>query len=89
VDASKPTPDEPVPAPVLITDREAARLCGISRASWHRLRAAGRLPPVVRLGRSCRWRRAELLAWVDAGCPDSRVWSAMVASGRRLPRVVS
>jgi predicted DNA-binding transcriptional regulator AlpA len=71
-------------APLLITDREAAALCGLSRSSWHRLRAAGRVPPGVRLGRACRWSRAEITAWVSAGCPAAAVWAAIQQRDGRL-----
>lgn len=75
--------------PLLISDTAAAALCGVSRASWHRLRAAGRIPPGVKLGRSVRWNRAELVAWTGAGCPDARTWAAMRQSEqRRVLRVV-
>ncbi len=70
---------------VLIADTEAAALCGIARATWHRLRAAGRIGPTpVRLGRSVRYRRSEVIAWAEAGAPDARTWAAMRAmEGRR------
>jgi excisionase family DNA binding protein len=75
--------------PQLIPDTAAAALAGVSRAHWQRLRAAGKLPPAVRLGRKVLWRRAEVIAWIDAGCPDGKVWAAMqAAAGRRTARVV-
>ena len=71
-------------APLLIQDATAASMAGISRATWHRLRAAGKLPPSVQLGRAVRWRRAEIEAWIAVGCPDGRTWAAMqAAAGRR------
>jgi predicted DNA-binding transcriptional regulator AlpA len=70
---------------LLIPDTVAATLAGVSRSTWHVLRAAGRVPPCVRLGRAVRWRRAEVVAWIDAGCPDRQTWDAMQAgAGRRL-----
>lgn len=70
---------------LLIPDTAAAAMAGISRAVWHRLRAAGKVPPPVRLGRSVRWGRAEIVAWIEASCPDARTWAAMqAAAGRRL-----
>lgn len=75
------------PDPLLIPDTEAATLAGVSRATWHRLRAAGKLPPAVRLGRAVRWNRVELIAWIEAGCPDARAWAAMQTTGRRLRAV--
>lgn len=72
---------------LLIPDTAAAALAGVSRAHWHRLRAADKLPPAVKLGRCLRWRRDEVVAWIQAGCPDGRTWAAMQASGRRLRTV--
>ena len=37
-----------------------------------RLADAGRLPRPIKLGALIRWRRAELLEWLDAGCPSCR-----------------
>jgi excisionase family DNA binding protein len=77
----------PAAEPLLIPDTEAAHLAGVSRAHWHRLRAAGKLPPAVRLGRKVLWRRTEIIAWVEAGCPDSRTWAEMKAAEGRRKRV--
>ena len=73
-------------APLLIPDTAAAALLGISRAHMHRLRAAGKWgPAAVRLGRKVQYRRAEVVSWIDASCPDARTWAAMTAAaGRRL-----
>jgi excisionase family DNA binding protein len=73
-----------LPAPLLVSDREAAALCGLGRSTWHRARAAGKVPPAVRIGRNVRWNRAELVAWIESGCPDARTWAAMRATGKRL-----
>jgi predicted DNA-binding transcriptional regulator AlpA len=74
-------------APLLISDTVCAHLAGVSRATWHRLRAAGKLPPCVKLScRVVRWRRAEILAWIEAGCPDGRTWAAMTAAAGRRSR---
>src|SRR5947208_1600373 len=35
--------EAPPPPPLLVSAPEAARLCSISPATWHRLRAAGRI----------------------------------------------
>jgi predicted DNA-binding transcriptional regulator AlpA len=76
---------------LLIPDTVAAALAGVSRSTWHVLRAAGRVPPCVRLGigkrKIVRWRRAEVVAWIDAGCPDGATWAAMTASSRRRLKV--
>jgi hypothetical protein len=42
----------------------------------------------VRLGRKVLWKRAEVVAWIDAGCPDGRTWEAMKAAAGRRMKVV-
>lgn len=72
---------------LLIPDTAAAALAGVSRATWHRLRVAGKLPPCVRLSRKVLWRRLEIEEWIGAGCPDSRTWAAIQASAGRRQKV--
>jgi excisionase family DNA binding protein len=79
----KPTKRESTETPLLIPDIDAARLAGVSRATWHRLRAAGKLPPAVKLGRKVLWRRAEIEEWIRSGCPDAATWRAMEAARSR------
>jgi predicted DNA-binding transcriptional regulator AlpA len=83
--------DTPVPArepaasnlpPLLVRAAAAARLCGLSRATWHRLVAAGRTPAPVRLGGAVLWRVEELRRWVDCGCPSRHEWEALRAAQR-------
>ena len=53
----------------------AARLLGICRAQFFKLHSAGKVPLPVYLTPLCpRWRRAELLAWLAAECPDRQTW---------------
>lgn len=54
---------------LLLKVNELARLLGISERSIWRLQSKGHLPPSIRLAGSIRWRRGEVEAWVDAGCP--------------------
>lgn len=57
-------------APLLLTAKEAARACGLSPASWHRLTSSRKNPAAVRIGGIVRWRRSDIEEWVVAGCPD-------------------
>jgi predicted DNA-binding transcriptional regulator AlpA len=41
----------------------------ISERTLWRLLSAGKVPPPVRIGRSTRWRLAEIRSWIDRGCP--------------------
>jgi predicted DNA-binding transcriptional regulator AlpA len=57
----------------LLSADEAATFCGMSRASWDRLRSADKVPAPVRPGGGLiRWRRADLVQWIADGCPS---WS--------------
>jgi predicted DNA-binding transcriptional regulator AlpA len=82
-DENKPSADEPV---LLVSDIVAAGLCGASRATWCRLRVAGKIPAPIKLGRCVRWNRAELAEWVNAGCPPRDMWEAIKAQNRRTAR---
>ncbi len=62
---------------VLLDAREAWTLCGLSKSSWYKHLAAGRIPRPVKIGGALRWRREELLRWIDAGCPARSAWDAM------------
>ncbi len=66
---------------ILIDAKEAAALCGLGISTWYNLVASGKVPDSVRLGRSVKWRREELLAWIDAGCPARTAWKTL--SGRK------
>lgn len=70
------TADEP---PLLVTGGLLALLLGVSKRHIERLDVSGKLPDAVRLGRSKRWRRAEIEAWLLAGCPDRAHWEAQCA----------
>ncbi len=54
----------------LWTGKESAGSCGISEKTWFRMCDSGRAPQGVRLSARCRrWRRREILDWLEAGCP--------------------
>jgi len=45
-----------------------AAMLDCSRRHVYRLCDAGKMPLPVKLGQLVRWRRAELIAWLDGGC---------------------
>jgi excisionase family DNA binding protein len=56
-------------APELLDIKEVARLLGhCSTRHVHRLADSGRMPRPVKLGTLIRWRRTELIAWLNDGC---------------------
>ena len=60
--------------PLLLTAEEAAQRCGCSVRTWRTRDRAGLTPPPIRIGRSVYWRPEELVAWVEAGCPNRQTW---------------
>jgi len=56
---------------------DVAKLLSISRSSWLKLRAAGRTPRPIRLGRRVLWRVDEIREWVRQGCPAQSVWERL------------
>lgn len=56
----------------LLSASDAARMSGVGKRSWWRYVTTGKAPLPVRIGGAVRWRRAELVAWIAAGCPANR-----------------
>jgi excisionase family DNA binding protein len=55
--------------PLLISVESVADLLGISpRSVWRRLSSGEMIEP-IKIGKSVRWRRQEVIDWVEAGCP--------------------
>ena len=65
----------------LLTAAEVAQRMKVCQRHLWALLASGRLPRPVRLGRSVRWRAAELRCWIDAGCPALDRWEAVKGAG--------
>lgn len=61
---------ETVTTPQLITAEELAKLMQVSERTLWRLLSGGKLPKPVRIGRSTRWRLAEVNDWIERGCPQ-------------------
>lgn len=59
-------------APALLDKRAVAALLDCSPRHVDRLADAGRMPAPVRIGALVRWRHAEILDWIAAGCPSTR-----------------
>jgi predicted DNA-binding transcriptional regulator AlpA len=63
-----------------LTRTEAAALARRSPKTWDRFRRLGKSPAPIRIGGRPLWRRAEVLAWLDAGAPDRATWGRMKAT---------
>ena len=57
--------------PELLTRQQVADLLQCSTRHIDSLRAAGLMPQPIRLGKWPRYRRAQLLRWIEAGCPPA------------------
>lgn len=66
------TPLLPEPSVELLDVKQVGQMLGCSARHVYRLCDAGRMPRPVHLGALVRWRRQELDAWLEAGCPDLR-----------------
>jgi predicted DNA-binding transcriptional regulator AlpA len=55
--------------PLLLPIEDVALILAVSIRSVQRLNSAGDLPEPVLIRGSVRWRRADIEAWVAAGCP--------------------
>lgn len=58
-------------APLMMTAEELAETLCISLRQVWRLKAKGDLPKPVTIGRNVRWRRTDILKWIEEGCPSS------------------
>jgi excisionase family DNA binding protein len=54
--------------PELLTTAEAAQLLNIGERTLWRHSHSGVAPAPVAIGGTCRYRRAEIMAWIAAGC---------------------
>ena len=68
---------------LLLRAAEASRLCAVSKVSWHRWDSAGRIPQGLKIGGAKVWRRAELIAWIEAGTPCREKWVALVQAATK------
>jgi predicted DNA-binding transcriptional regulator AlpA len=64
-----------------LLDREAAQLFQVSTRHWWQLDKLGRIPRPIRLGRSVRWSRVEIEAWLAAGAPPRDEWERIKSNG--------
>jgi predicted DNA-binding transcriptional regulator AlpA len=59
----------------LLDADQSATVAGVARRTWWRYVSSGRAPEPIRVGGPNgppRWRRSDLLTWIDAGCPRVR-----------------
>ena len=65
---------EPLLSPIeslMIDVRVVAALIPCSERTVYRLADSGKMPMPIKLSGLVRWRRAEILEWINAGCPKT------------------
>jgi predicted DNA-binding transcriptional regulator AlpA len=67
-----PEPQPGTNAELLDVRAVAAMLGGCSTRHVYRLADTGRMPRPIKLGQLTRWRRAELVDWLNVGCAPVR-----------------
>lgn len=58
--------------PLLVDATQIARLLDVSSRHVRRLADAGAMPASIKLGSLVRWRAADVIAWINSGCPRTR-----------------
>lgn len=62
---------------MLLSVGEVSKIVGVCERTIWRLKDSGRMPAPVKVGRSVRWRRADIESWIACGCPSANRWLAM------------
>ena len=65
----------------LLTAKDAATLCRLSKRSWFRFHACGKVPAPIRIGGSVRWRLSDIELWQSWNCPDRAEFEARREAG--------
>ena len=57
---------------VLITVKDVAALTALAERTIWRFADSGKIPRPVHIGGAVRWRKSDLLSWIENGCPPCR-----------------
>jgi hypothetical protein len=71
------TPPVSAGEPLLVSAKEAARMCGVSPATWARRASAGQTLPAIKWGGHVLYRVDLLREWVGLGMPDRHTWETI------------
>ncbi|MFC1762454.1 helix-turn-helix transcriptional regulator [Planctomycetota bacterium] len=59
--------------------KQLKMVTGLSERTLWRLSDSGKTPAAIRISRSVRWRRSDILHWIQLGCPSRKVFEAQSA----------
>ena len=72
-----------LPQSELLDARQAAALIGVGRTTVFKLDAAKKMPAAIRLtDRLVRWRRQDLLRWIELGAPTRERFEEITQRGQ-------
>ena len=66
----------------MLSVRDVAALLKLSTRQVYKLVACGRMPQPLKVGRSTRWRSADIAAWIDGGCGAAETEQANTGARR-------
>jgi len=69
--------------PLMLRAEQASALCGLSVSTWHEYRAAGRIPPSIKIGKARLWRLDLLRKWTSWNCPTIDRFNQLLAAEDR------
>ena len=55
--------------PLLLSAKQATRLCGIGLRTWHTYRSSGKLPPSHKIAGRRIWKRRDVERWIEWDFP--------------------
>ena len=67
----------------LLTAKDAAKICRLSKRSWFRLSSAQKIPKPVKIGGSVRWKQSDVELWLEWDCPDRKTFEVLKKTGGR------
>lgn len=62
---------------LFLNAKALAREMGCSLRTLRRHELEGKVLEPIRMGRTKKWAITEVVAWIEAGCPNSRNWAWM------------
>ena len=76
--SNKQSPERLQIEPELLSIEQTCQLINVQRATFYKLRASGKLAPLpVGLCRKVLYHRGEIQEWIQAGCPDRKIWQSV------------
>jgi len=63
--------------PLLLSCSQVGALIGVSRSKVFQLLSEGKLPPSFKIGGSRRFKRNDVLRWIELNCPNLDTFCAL------------